>query len=141
MALFHERQQKETLSCGMCFTQELFSSWMVALLFPHFLPPSHRGYYQEWSYDALSLDTLQKQSRRCTGHFARTRPAVWRFSGEAARDTRCNHIALFLFELTSNISQRVFRVMPAMWMAYANIAVGLAGYHRFCVCAYLCGDQ
>lgn len=51
-------------------------------------------------------------------------------------DTYCFHIALSLcfclFEPTSNISQYVFSVMPAMWMAYANIAVGLARYR--CVC-------
>lgn len=55
---------------------------------------------------------------------------------ESVRDTRWFHIALFLFELTSNISQHVFRAMPAMC-----IAAGLAGYHRFCVCACVCGDQ
>lgn len=61
------------------------------------------------------------------------------FSRGGTRDARCFHIALFLsfrlFELTSNISQCVFSVMPAMWMAYANTAIGLAGYH--CVC----GDE
>lgn len=47
MALFHELQQKETLTFGMCFTEELFSIWIKGLLFPDCLISIQRGYYRE----------------------------------------------------------------------------------------------
>lgn len=77
MVLFH--QQKETLRLGMCFTQELLSSWIVGLLLPDFQPSVRtRRLLQSGGYDVLSTDMISKQSWKCTGQFGRTWPAVWK---------------------------------------------------------------
>lgn len=47
MALFHDLQQKETLTFGMCFSEELYFICIVALLFPDCLISIQRGYYKE----------------------------------------------------------------------------------------------
>lgn len=62
MVLFH--QQKETLRLGMCFTQELLSSWIVGLLLPDFQPSirTHTGYYK--AEDMMCYPQTRYQNNR-----------------------------------------------------------------------------